>query len=122
MTVLFLLASLAEYSTKERTHREERTLRPWNVHSTDNLNGMERMESPTHLNHFMWLCRWGRALRNTPTDGSCAWIHRGCVRAHTHTGKLHTDAYLCVSPSSSSLAMECPEACSSAKVAWAARG
>ena len=48
------------------------------------------MKSPTHLNHYRWLCSQGRALRHTHTDGSCAWIHHGCVHAHAHT---HTHAH-----------------------------
>ena len=60
-----------------------------------------------------------------PRQGSKEYTHRwiGClhpswmrVRAHT----LRTRACPCVSLSSSALATECPEACPSAKVAWAA--
>ena len=43
----------------------------------------------------------------------------GCLRVHT--GTLRTHACPCVSLSSSGLAAKCPEACPSAKVAWAAR-
>ena len=40
------------------------------------------------------LCRRGRALRNTPTDGSRAWVHRGRVRVHAHKmGQLSVILY-----------------------------
>lgn len=70
---------------------------------------MEGRGSPTPLNHYRWLCRRGRALRNTPTDGSRAWVHRGRVRVHAHTRTLPTRACPCVSLPSSGLAAECPE-------------
>ena len=60
------------------------------------------MKSPTHLNHYRWLCSQGRALRHTHTDGSCAWIHHGCVHArahtHTHAHSIHMHVPVCLFP------------------------
>ena len=79
MTVLFLRASRAESPTKERTHREERTLRPVE-RSQHRYPRQWAGEGESHTPES-WLCSQGRALRNTATDGSGACIHRGCVPA-----------------------------------------
>lgn len=42
------------------------------------------------------LCRRGRALRNTPTDGSRAWVPGGRVRVHAHSPHTHVPG--CLSP------------------------
>ena len=116
MTVLFLQASLAESPTKERTHREERTLRP--VKRSQHRHPRRcagEGESRTPESPQVAL---------QPGQGSKEYSHRwiGCrhplwmpTRVHT----LHTRACPCVSLSSSCLAAECPEVCPSAKVAWA---
>ena len=110
MTVLFLRASLAESSTNERnTPRGEDVKARGGVHGTDTLEGVEGRERPTPLNHYRGLCRRGRALRNTPTDGSRAWVPGGRVRVHAHSPHTHVPG--CLSP---------PEAWSSAKAARAA--
>lgn len=57
---------------------------------------MEGRERPTPLNHYRWLCRRGRALRNTPTDGSRAWVPGGRVRVHAHSPHTHVPG--CLSP------------------------
>ena len=123
--VPFLRASLAESSTKERTHREERTLRSMERSQhryPRRCTGDEESYTPESLQ---------MALQ--PGLGSKAYTHRwitcldpssmcACTHTHTHTCTLHTHACPCVSLYASGLAIECPEACSSAKFAWAARG
>ena len=122
MTVLFLLASLAESSTKETTHQKERTLRPMD-RSHNRYPRRCGGDGESHTPESLQV-----ALQ--PGQGSKEYTHRWimcldpswmCACTHTHTGKLHTDACPCVSLSSSSLVTECPEACSLAKFAWAAR-
>lgn len=99
MTVLFLRASLAEASTRERTHREERTLRPVerSRHRYPRRCGGEgESHTPESLQVAL-----------PPGQGSKEYTHRwiaclgpswtrACARAHTHTP--HTCMSLCVSP------------------------
>ena len=112
MTVLFLRASRAESPANERTHREERTLRP--------------VERSQHRYPRRWA---GEGEAHTPEppqvalqpgQGPKEYSHRWIGCRHPSWMRACVRACPCVSLSSSALAAQCPEACPSAKVAWAA--
>ena len=97
MTVLFLQASLAESSTKERTHREERTLRPMerSQHRYPRWCGGEgESHTPESLQVALQLGQGSKAythrwLACLNPSWMCACTH---THAHTHT-HTHTHAH-----------------------------
>ena len=98
MTVLFLLASLAESSSKERTHREERTLRPMD-RSQHRYPRQCGGDGESHTPESLQV-----ALQ--PGQGSKEYTHRWimcldpswmCACTHTHRQTPHRCMSMCVS-------------------------
>ena len=111
------LSGRVSYQRKKTLRGEEVWPMEWSQHTYPRWCGVEVESHTPESPQVAQQPRQGSKI-HPQMDRVPGSIVDACERAYTPT--LPTHACRCVSPSSSGLAADCPEACPSAKVAWAA--